>query len=271
MFLNYLKTALRHFRGHKAMTLINIFCMAVGILCTSVIGTFVGRQYSYNRNLQDAGQQYVLRSAWNDPNTAPASTTVGPLAKTLAAEFPALVRSAFRALDVQAVIGANGVSRRETITLADTSLVSMYGFSLEAGDSRHAFRDRHSAVLSAGLANQLFGTAHAIGRLIRIQTRLNRLESFSVSAVLKDRTDNSILDNDGSVRGLFIPIDQDTLFMETDAANDWNDVFVNSYVRLRPGVQPKPVSEALRRILALHTSTFIRNNLVVTPEPLESW
>jgi len=272
MLLNYLKIAFRHFAGHKMFSLINILCLSVGITFCLIIGTYIHIEKRVNSGLKDLDRQYVLKSIWKNANTAPESTTVGPLAKRLKEQYPGLVENYYRYVDLNTVVSAGNNFARQNVALADTGLVSMYGFSLLSGNQSRAFRDNHSAVISESLANRLFGNTDVIDKIIDVEAHNSSKQRFTISAVLKDQPRNTIMDlNGGGQYNLFVPISCDSLFGQSDAANDWSNVFVTSFVKLKPHVQIRQVSKALRQVILANTSDEIKHNLTVTPEGLKMY
>src|SRR5258708_38439609 len=119
MFFNYLKIALRHFAGHKMFSLINILCLSVGITFCLIIGIYINIEKSVNSGLEDLNRQYVLKSIWKNANTAPVSTTVGSLAKTLKRQYPRLVENYCRYNDLNTVISAGKNFAMENVAQAD--------------------------------------------------------------------------------------------------------------------------------------------------------
>lgn len=271
MFFNYLKIALRHFAGHKMFSMINISCLSIGITFCLIIGIYINNQTSFNANLKDLRRQYILKSTWKDANSAPAITTVGPLAKTLKERYPGLIESYYRFVDRKAIVSAGNNIIRKNVALADTNLMPMYGFSLVSGNPNKAFRDSHSAVISMALAARLFGNTDVINKTIEVLTIHNTRQSFAITAVLKDQRDNSIINFNSVKYDLFLPITADSLFSQSDAGTDWNNVFVSSFVKLKPGVKPQQVTDALHQIILTNASDWIKSNLSVTLSDLKTY
>lgn len=271
MFFNYLKIAVRHFAGHKMFSLVNISCLSVGITFCLIIGLYINNQISVNADLKNVESQYLLKSTWKDANTASATATVGPLARALKDRYPGLVKNYYRFVDRKAIISAGTNIVRENAAVGDTNLISMYGFGLAAGDPSGAFRDDRSAVISTALALRLFGNTDVINKTIGIRTIHNTSERFTITAVLKDQRDNTIIDPNAVKHNLFLPITADSLFSQSDAGTDWNNVFVSSFVELQPGIKAQQVTEALRHILLTNASDWIKTNLSVGLSGLKTY
>jgi putative ABC transport system permease protein len=96
MLRNYLTIACRHLTRHKLFSLINIFCLALGLTFSFLIGIYVLNEKSVNAGLRDIRQQYVLKSKWKQENMGSDITSLGPLAKTIRDEYPRLVAGYYR-------------------------------------------------------------------------------------------------------------------------------------------------------------------------------
>ena len=113
---------------------LNVFCLAIGISFCLLIGQYILHESSVNANIRNVHQQYYLNSIWKIANTGPEMTTVGPLAKSLKENYPGLVANYYRFNPVVNVVSAGDKHFKEDVAIADTSLVTMYGFQLLYGN-----------------------------------------------------------------------------------------------------------------------------------------
>src|SRR5215208_4603627 len=96
MLKNYFTIAFRHLTRHKLFTLINVFCLALGITFSLIIGVYVLNQYNINHSLKNVNNQYIIKSNWKVKEMGLDITTFGPLAKSLREEYPSLVANYYR-------------------------------------------------------------------------------------------------------------------------------------------------------------------------------
>lgn len=267
MLKNYITVALRHLAKHKLFSIINILCIAIGTTFSLLIGVYILQQKSINHNLNNIDRQYVIRSTWKAKNMGMVETTMGPLAKSLKDQFPNLVANYFRINPLTNVISSGDKHFKENIALCDTSLVSMYGFPLLAGNKNNAFNNNSGAVITEAMAIKLFGTTNAVNKTITISTIGNGTQDYLVSAVLKEMPYNSVdkyLDADGY--SVFIPFAGSHYYPGTGGGgeNDWNQIFMISMIELQPGVSIAEVNRAASQILAQSMPNNIKGML--TPE-----
>src|SRR5437773_101310 len=96
MFRSYFTIVLRHMTRHKLFSFINIFCLAIGITFSMIIGIYVLNEKRVNVNLRNLNDQYVIKSKWKQENMGIDLTTLGPLAKSMKDEYPNLVENYYR-------------------------------------------------------------------------------------------------------------------------------------------------------------------------------
>src|SRR5258708_1837402 len=96
MISNYFKIAWRNLWKNKSFSVINIFCLALGITFSLLIGIYVLNEESINSGIKNIDDQYVIKSDWKKDNSGSPITTLGPLAKTMKVEYPNLVANYYR-------------------------------------------------------------------------------------------------------------------------------------------------------------------------------
>ena len=140
MFQNYFKIAWRNLWKNKGFSIINIFCLALGITFSLLIGIYVLNEESVNSGIKNIKEQYVIKSNWKQENSGSPITTLGPLAKTMKDEYPNLVENYYRFDAVVNIVSVGEKHFRTQIAIGDTTLVSMYGFPLLYGNPNQSFR-----------------------------------------------------------------------------------------------------------------------------------
>src|SRR5580700_5806102 len=193
MLRNYITVAFRHLLRHKLFAVINIFCLAIGLSFSMIIGVYILDQENVNASVKNLNNQYVIKSRWKQENSGYDITTLGPLAKTMKDEYPGLVANYYRFDPVTEIVSVGDQHFREDISIGDTAFVSMYGFSLLYGNPKQAFINNQSAVVTENFARKYFGKADVINKVITIQTPSDgNRHDFMISAVLKKMPYNTI-------------------------------------------------------------------------------
>ncbi|MBX2923408.1 MAG: hypothetical protein KF746_14495 [Chitinophagaceae bacterium] len=106
MIKNYFKIAVRHITRHKLFSIINIFCLAIGITFTMLIGEYILHEKQVNAGIRNVDRQYLIKSNWKLKEMGLDITTLGPLPLTLYKEYPSLVANYYRYNPVTNVVSA---------------------------------------------------------------------------------------------------------------------------------------------------------------------
>ncbi|MEO6358197.1 MAG: ABC transporter permease, partial [Ferruginibacter sp.] len=170
MLRNYFKTAWRNIVKHRFYSIVNIAGLFAGITFTLLIGAYVWGELQVNKKLSHAGRQYFLQSEWKGEDIHYAVTTLAPIAKRLKEDYPGLVANYYRWDGITSGVTKGDKAFREGIQLGDSTMLSMYGFELLAGDPATALKEPYTAVITAATAIKYFGQKEALGQTISIQS-----------------------------------------------------------------------------------------------------
>jgi len=264
MLQNYFKIAWRNLWRNKGFSFINIFCLALGITFSLLIGIYVLNEERVNSGIANIGDQYVIKSKWKQENQGIPITTLGPLAKTMKDEYPNLVANYYRFDPVVNIISVGDKHFRTQISVGDTTLVSMYGFPLLYGNSSKAFRDNQSAVVTSDFAVKFFGTADAIDKVITIQTPADgNKHNFVITAVLKDLPTNTISNFTHTPYQVYLPMDANQYFQGGDKGDNWQNIYMVSMLQLKKGVKAADLEQAFAHTLEKYQPAFVKGNLKI--------
>jgi putative ABC transport system permease protein len=272
MLKNYHIIAVRHLLRHKLFSVINICCLALGITFSLIIGVYVLNQYNINASLKNVNNQYIVKSNWKVKEMGLDITTFGPLAKTLKEEYPTLVANYYRYNPVTNVVAAGDKYFKEDIAIGDTTFISMYGFPVLYGDTRHPFADDNSAVITETMAMKLFGEKNAVNKTISIlTTHGGEKQLYKVTAVLKDIPYNSVTHLIGSTYTVFVPTTGNRYYLGGDPAQDWNGVYEISMIELQPGKSPNDLAGPINQVLAKYTAADVHKNVTIDLAPVKDY
>jgi putative ABC transport system permease protein len=274
MLKNYFTIAIRHLTRHKLFSIINIFCLAIGITFSMIIGMYILNQQSVNSQLKNVNNQYFIKSKWKEKDLGLDITTISPLAKTMKEEYPGLVANYYRYCPVTNVVSSGDKHFREDIAISDTTLISMYNFPLLYGNKEKAFTYNSSAVITETLAMKLFGSKNAIGKTISVQTTgAGIAQDYMVSAVLKDIPYNSVTGilHDNIAYSIYIPFTGNRYFSGGDPSIDWNQANVLSFVELKNGVMPQSLIQPAHQLIKKYTADFVSKYLDVEFAPVKDY
>lgn len=268
MFKSYIKIAWRNIVKGRFYSLVNIVGLSVGLAFTLVIGAYVWSELLVNRNLKHADNQYILQSKWNDPNKGNELVTLAPLAKALHDQYPHLVANYYRFDGVSSNVSKGDKHFRETFQIGDSTLLTMFGFTLLHGNPAKAFTDPYSVVITEELAKKYFKKLDVIGETLSIENFSGAKHDFMISGVLKNHSKNSVtslLDDD--FNQFYLPISAEDFFGRD--MKSWLNPHIVSYIELQKGANPKVVEKVMQQLIKMNAPGLISENLTPYLVPLK--
>lgn len=264
MLKNYFKIAWRNLWKNKSFSIINIFCLALGITFSLLIGVYVLNAEGVNSGIRNIDNQYVINSKWKEDNQGLPITTLGPLAKTMKEEYPNLVENYYRFDPVVNIISVGDKHFRTQIAIGDTTLISMYGFPLAYGNPSQAFGNNQSAVVTEDFANKFFGKTDVTGQVISIQTPADGARhNFTITAVLKNLPLNTVSNFTNTPYQVYLPMDANQYFQAGDKGDNWSNIYMVNMLQLKPGVTPARLERPLATVLEKYQPAFVKGNLKI--------
>lgn len=186
MFKNYLIVGLRNIRRQKVYSFINIFGLAVGMMCCLLALLFVQDEFSFDRFHEKGDRIYrVMRSTRvTESDVRWDHRTSGPLGDVLAeySEVANVVR--FMRRGGTQVTHATQVFE-QNFCVADASVFGVFDFPLLQGDAETVLREVASVVLTKKMAERFFGDENPIGKVISVSDPYFKGD-FTVTGVMAD-------------------------------------------------------------------------------------
>ena len=175
MFKNYIKIAWRNLWKNKGYSALNIFGLAIGITCATLIFLWVEDELSFNSTFEKQDQVYYVptnqqyEGEWRTFFQA----TPGPLAQVLKEEIPEIVGSARTMGDnLLFEVGENSISQYGRF--ADPDFLKMFSLSFVEGSLENAFKDYNAIIISKKAATDLYGENTAvIGKVLQVNDNTN--------------------------------------------------------------------------------------------------
>ena len=269
MIRNYYKLALRHITRSRFYAFLNIFGLSTGIAFTLLIAAYCWNEWRVNRQLKDADRQYILTSTWKDPNMGYPLATLGPLAKSLKDNYPNLVAGYYRFDGIYAIISNGEKHFRENLAIGDSTLLSLYGFSLLQGDPHTALAAPFSVVITGDMAVKYFGRTDVVGKNLTIEDFSGGKKDFRITAVLQLPERNSVTRlNENNENKFFVPTANLSFF---NRGMEWQNRGIASYIELQKGVGPDALDAPIGQLLKANTDPSVSSNLKVSAVPLQSY
>ena len=236
MILNFLKVFLRNLKRNSLFSLINVFGLTVGFVCSIFIYLFITEELSYDTEIPEYNR--INRIVWLGDN--PQTRTPHPMAQALVQDWP----------EVEAAVSISpwygpGLSKEEIrvknpknnvvfeepdFFFADSTFFDVFDIEILEGD-KDALSKPFSLIITEEMAGKYFGDSSAIGR----QLELNDMP-VAVSTVVKGMPENSHFHFNAMIPYMTIkklnPLDK---WME------WVDFGHFNYIKLQEGANPEEV------------------------------
>ncbi len=257
MFKNYFKIAIRNLWKNKSLSFINIFGLATGMACSLLIFLFVADELSYDRFNADADRIYrVVKDFVNaDGSRLPDATTPPAAAPAIQKEIPGIEHVA----RVFPNWGSNYLVTYkdkhiydEKLYRVDSSFFDVFTFPFAEGNTKSAFKEVNSIVVTQTAAKKYFGTEDPIGKVLHIDA----FGDLMVTGVLKDVPENAHFHFD-----FLIPIRK----VGRNLDNNWGWYNFYTYIKLQPHVNIASVEPKIR---AIYKRNNPRENNVYYTQPL---
>ncbi|WP_026449605.1 ABC transporter permease [Aequorivita capsosiphonis] len=244
MIRNYFKIAFRNLLKYKGYTFINVFGLAIGITCASLILLWIEDEVNFDQSIPD--KELVFAVPTNQEYDGDIRTffqaTPGPLAEVLKTEIPEIRKSARkRDLNLLLSVGENSVS--SSGSYADKDLFDIFSLQFISGTKTEAFKNQKSIVITEKTASILFNNSNeAIGKNIQ----LDKSESYVVTGVIKDFPKNTSFQF-----SWLIPFKNFTDGKEWTKGYGSN--FTDTFVKLKAGADVEKVNEKVKAVLPAKT------------------
>ncbi len=228
MFRNYLKVSLRYLQKNKGYTAINILGLAVGITACILIMLFVRSEWSYDKFHSKADRIYRMwqHEKYQGEDFISTSTPL-KMASALQANIPD-IESTCRIWSFNPMIRSQQQSFTESVRMVDSTFLNIFDFEILEGDARNIFPTSNSIVITPEMSKKYFGNEKAIGKTLELINDETKL-LYTVTAVIKEAPEPS------SIRySMLIPFSNSRSFFSANAHNSWFNVFLETYVLLKP-------------------------------------
>lgn len=259
MFRNYLLIALRNFNRQKLFSLLNIFCLALGLASAILIFLYVSDELRYDTMQPHYGNTYRVGTTFINPDGQRFENTVAPgffmrYLKDNRSEI--LYTSRINNIGYPTSLNYKPTDKivlTEKIVWAEPGFNKLLYFDLLKGDREKMFANFNSIVISETGASNLFGKEDPIGKVISLKhmfaTRGQEV-NVQVTGVYRDYPSNShfkadYIINMNALRGIYG--EHYAEYLEGTRFSQFTEFF-ESYIVLRPGADIKPINAVLNTL-----------------------
>ena len=178
MIKNYLKIALRNLMRNKFYSIINIFGLAIGIACFTLIVLFVRDELAYDSFHSKKDRIYRLCEKLDaeEGQGENSSSQPFPVAQALMNDYPQLIEQTVRFFNFQEpshTLQYKDIKINEKKTFfTDSSLFKVFDFPLLKGNPEKALSEINSIVLSQETAKKYFGEEDPMGKILKFDGKI---------------------------------------------------------------------------------------------------
>jgi putative ABC transport system permease protein len=258
MLKNYFITAYRNLLRNKGFAFINVAGLAIGIVCTALIFLWVEDEFSFDSSFANRENLYIVKDSQTyDGTTYVFDATPGPLAKAIKTEIPGTKNTARCTWETKLLLSAKDKTIYSHGDYVDEGFLSMFSLEFVKGNSRDAFKELYSLVLTEKTANKFFGATDVIGKTIKIDND----KEYIVSGVVKDLPANCSLHFDW-LAPFKIFENQNTWL------DQWGSNSVITYVELLPNADLNSINNKLHNFVSLKMKGAIAK---MSLYPMDRW
>jgi putative ABC transport system permease protein len=233
MIKNYFKIAIRQLKRNKIYVTLNVMGLVLGVTSAIIIFALVNYHLSFDNFHQDKEQVYRIVTEKHRDVIAYDVGTPNPLGINFRKEYNYAEKVARicglsnQVISVQNQSEIKKFMEPNGVAFVEKEYFEIFNFPLLEGNVHSALTELNSVILTEKLAKKYFGSDNAIGKMIKVDNRLD----LKVTGVLKD-----IPINTDSKHEIFVSFATVKSFEEWYAnEDDWSGMSSNMrcYVKLR--------------------------------------
>jgi ABC-type antimicrobial peptide transport system permease subunit len=259
MFTNFIKTSLRAIYRSKLISFINLTGLASGMTAAIFIFLWVQNEVTVDDYQPDNIYRLSYTSNYKGKSFSSERTTM-PLYVALPKDIPEVEKAVIMSPNLFSGITFNINNKlfaEKTSAWVDRNWFNMFAYSFVQGNAASFSKNPYSVVLSESKARKYFGSADAVGQLIKMDT-----VNYTVAGVVKDNPLNSSFQFD-----IFLQYDSYlTGIRLKKASTDWNNANYIAFVQLRPDASKKMAEAKVSDILKRNAS---EDDVIISLDPLK--
>ena len=245
MLKNYFITTCRNLIRNRSYALINIFGLAVGVACFSLISLYVEDQLSHDQFHPDHIYRLLITQQTGDGEMRTKGITSDDthysIADNIAGIEEVLIARDYVAGPLLVEYKDVKIKTRKMM-FSQPAFFDFFGYQLLQGDPKTVIKDPNSVVITESTAKRYFGDLNPIGETLKFSGNFNF--SLTVTGVMKDPV-NSFLDF-----GFLLPYELRVNEKDEDGGfRLMPEGFKNSlygFYRLAQGTSPEQASDRMR-------------------------
>ena len=250
MFKRNLKLALRKISRKREFTVINTFGLLVGISTTLFIFLWVQDELSYDRFHKNLDTVHAVWWSGTYPNgfVGTGNYQTASLKAALEDDFPAIEKVSRVNFNPENQLTVGEQTFKAKGLYADEEFLQLFDFPIINGQlEENSLETGSDIILTAGMAEKLFGRTDVTGELIKLDNR----SDLTVRAVVTDPGKNT------RFRFEYI-LSMEDWTTRNEWTKGWGNGAVEVYAQLRPDADAASVSDNIRGVVQKNREGAIR-------------
>jgi putative ABC transport system permease protein len=264
MFKNFFKIALRNLLKSRIYSFINIFGLAVGLTCFTLIYIFIKNELNYDTFHEKGDRIYRPVEIQRHPGVGEqhVAVTMGPLASALKEEFPEIIESCriMPGGNMFFQLGGRGFYE-ENVSFADPEVFQVFTIPFIKGENKNLLKDPNTMVISEEIAKKFFGDDDPVGKSISVHHQ-SGVNEMKVTGVIKDYPENSHLNF--KILISYVTIEPIFTWLKT-----WYTNSLATYIVLQENVSITGLEQKFPEFLKKHRPKDTRNSMDLYLQPLK--
>lgn len=247
MLNNYFKLAYRNIIRHKRYASLNIIGLAVGLAACLLMASYVIHELSFEIMHPDRDRIYRINGRIPMGGQVLLNAIVAPPFGPAVEESVPEIEESVRILRRHNVpVQVDDRDFKENLMFfAEQEMLEVFTIPLLRGNPKTALEAPFTVILDERSARKYFGDEDAIGKTLRLT--LHKTFDFQVTGIMKNMPSNTVL------RTPMIASFATLYQTYGEAAQQWNSWgMITTFVRLRPGADPKAVDEKITAVALSH-------------------
>ncbi|MFC1555886.1 ABC transporter permease [candidate division KSB1 bacterium] len=194
MIKNNLKIMYRNIQRNRVFSIINIFGLSVGFMCTILLYLFISDELSYDKFHKKLDSIYRLTSIFHNPDGSMrniSATVVLPHGPAMKEYFPE-VKECVRIQSREFTFKYEKILENISVLNADEAFFEVFSFPLISGSPSTVLSQLNSVVFSAETAKQYFGNEDPTGKIITL-IQSDYSQDFIVTGIAEETPPNSTI------------------------------------------------------------------------------
>ncbi len=169
MFKNHFKIVFRTLLRSKGYTALNVFGLAIGLTCVSLVAAWSLNELSFDRfNAKHERIYRIVGKVKTDSETFEQAVTSPPMAEALIKDYSEIENAVRLDMNDCIVRYKSKQFEEDGVLFTDPSFFEIFDYTLTNGDMATALRDPYSIVLTESIAQKYFGDQSPIGKTVTL-------------------------------------------------------------------------------------------------------